>query len=185
MTQRIIIGCGKFPAGRQWVFSLAACLLAGCSTPSINLSTNEPIKVDITMRVDVHQYQETGSPQVANGSPTPQASATGATLEERRRNRQADIQVFKNSRLIGEAKDGQLKILTNTDGDYGDYVRRTVEQENSDRMEEMKQLAEKEKRPLADVQLQQAALWINRSFKGEWIENKKPDGTYGWIQKAG
>ncbi len=143
------------------------------------------------MRVDVHQYQETGSPKVATGgaaasaSPSPQAAANGTTREERRQNRQADIQVFKNSRLIGETKDGLLEVLTTTEGDYGDYVRRTVERENSDRMEEMKQLAEKEKRPLAEIQSQQAALWVNRSFKGEWIEERKPDGTYGWVQKAG
>lgn len=178
---------------RYWsipVCTLTSLILGGCSTPSINLATNEPIKVDITMRVDVHQFQETGSPTQVTGataqaSPTPQAVANGATREERRKNRQADIQVFKNSRLIGEGRNGLLVVLDEPEGDYGDYLRRTVERENSDRMEDMKQLSEKEKRPLSEIQIQQAALWINRSFKGEWIENQKTDRTYEWIQKAG
>lgn len=145
------------------------------------------------MRVDVHQFQETGSPAAAQGggstaapaTPAARADESGLTREERRKNRQADIQTFKNSRLVGEGKDGLLKILVEPEGDYGDYIRRSIERENADRMDEMKQLAEKEKRPLSDIQIDQAALWINRSFKGEWIQQKNPDGSYAWIQKAG
>jgi uncharacterized protein YdbL (DUF1318 family) len=169
---------------------LTAAWLGGCASPSINLATSEPIKVDITMRVDVHQFQETGSPAATNGSaaatmPSIQENDPALSREARRKNRQADIQIFKNSRLIGEGKDGLLKVLAEPEGDYGDYIRRSVERENADRMDEMKQLAEKAKRPLAEVQTEQAALWISRSFKGEWIEVKKPDATYSWIQKAG
>jgi len=164
--------------------------LAGCASPSINLATNEPIKVDITMRVDVHQFQETGSPSASSASTATPAgkapsSEAGIPVEERRKNRQADIQTFKNSRLIGEGKDGLLKILVEPEGDYGDYIRVAVDRENADRMDEMKKLAEKAKRPLSEVKAEQAALWINRSFKGEWIEEKRPDGTFSWVQKAG
>lgn len=167
--------------------------LCACTTPSINLGTNEPIKVDISMRVDVYQYEAdsaTAAPASATGSnsirpagATPQA-AEGATREERRKNRQADIQVFKNSRLIGESREGLLVVLDEPEGDYGDYIRETVERENYDRMEEMKQSSESLKRQLAEIQSEQAKLWINRSFKGEWIEKEKPDGKYQWIQKA-
>ena len=41
------------------LFSAAAlALLAGCSTPTVNLSTAEPIKVDIAMRLDVYDHNK-------------------------------------------------------------------------------------------------------------------------------
>ncbi len=164
----------------------AACaFLPGCKAPSINLATSEPIKVDIAMRLDVYQHAPEGSAAKPAASAPAIPSARGASAAERAKNRQADIQVFKNSRLVGEAHDGLLVIITETAGDYGDYVRRTVTSENSDRMAQMKSLADKQKRPLPAVQKEQAALWANRSFKGEWIEVARPDGTYQWTQKQG
>jgi hypothetical protein len=53
-------------------------------------------------------------------------------------------------------------------------------------MAQMKALAAKQKRPLPDIQKEQAALWANRSFKGEWIETSTPDASsYQWVQKQG
>ena len=173
----------KLPA-----LALAAAALAGCSAPSINLATNEPIKVDIAMRLDVYQHTAAGAGNgakpAASPSPPPRDDAAGAPAT-RAKDRQADIQVFKNSRLVGEGRDGLLVILTEPAGDYGDYVRRTVAAENRDRMDQMKAAAERQKRPLPEVQKEQAALWLNRSFKGEWVETPKPGGGYQWIQKQG
>ncbi len=156
-------------------------LAAGCKSPSINLATSQPIKVDIAMRLDVYQHNG-GEGLAAKASPTP---ARGGDPTERRKNRQADIQTFKNSRLIGEGHDGLLAVLEETAGSDGDYVRTTVAAENSDRMAQMKAQAQKEKRSLVDVQKEVAALWINRSFKGEWVETRGPDGSYKWVQKQG
>jgi hypothetical protein len=78
-----------------------------------------------------------------------------------------------------------LVIRTKPDGDYGDYLRITAEEENADRMELMKSLAESQKTSLPEIQAKQAELWRNRSFKGEWIETPGPDGTWKWIQKEG
>jgi uncharacterized protein YdbL (DUF1318 family) len=159
-------------------------LLTGCKVPSINLATNEPIKVDIAMRLDVYQHGGNGAspPTAAKPDPTP---TRGGDPEERRKDRQADIQTFKNSRLVGESHKGLLVVLVETAGEDGDYVRRTVAQENSDRMALMKAQAEKEKRSLPEIQKEKAALWVNRSFKGEWIEVGGADGKYKWAQKEG
>lgn len=165
--------------------ALALGLLAGCKSLSFNLATSEPIKVDIAMRLDVYQHAPDGGGAKPGASPTPAPGARSGNAAERAKDRQADIQVFKNSRLVGESRDGLLVIVTETAGDYGDYVRRMVASENSDRMAQMKALAEKQKRPLPEVQKEQGALWANRSFKGEWIETRKPDGTYQWSQKQG
>jgi hypothetical protein len=78
-----------------------------------------------------------------------------------------------------------LVVLKKSEGDYGDYVRVAVEEENADRMELMKSLAESQKTSLPEIQSKQAELWRNRSFKGEWIETQQPDGSWKWVQKEG
>src|SRR5690606_13300748 len=165
---------------------VATLTLAGCKLPSVNLATNEPIKVDIDMRLDVYQHGDGSSAP----SPTPQPSTNddnqqqrSTDPEERRRNRAADIQTFKNSRLVGERHDGLLEVLTEPSGEYGDYVRQTVARENSDRRAQMKIIAEEQKISLEEVQRAQGELWTNRSFSGEWIEVAQPDGSWKWEQK--
>lgn len=168
--------------------ALGLALLAACKGPTVNLSTNDPIKVDINMRLDVYQYGTSGAN--ATASPSPGASpgtATGSGAESRRRNRMADIQKFKNERLIGEGRSGLVVIMKDTlpEGEYGDYVRRAVERENQDRTELMKINADTQKTSLVEIQKQQAELWRNRSFKGEWIEVEVEPGNWQWKQKEG
>lgn len=157
----------------------ALVLVGGCSAPTVNLSTAEPIKVDISMRLDVYQHSKEAAARKSAG---PDASADP---EARRRNRMADIQNFKNSRLVGEGRDGLLSIRVDAAGDTGDYLRKTVAAENEDRMSLMKALSDKEKRNLSDIQAEQAALWQKRSFEGELIEVATPAGTFEWIAKSG
>jgi len=159
----------------------AAFILTGCSTPTVNLATSEPIKVDIEMRLDVYQHNPPGTDK----KPSQPQAPTAADPESRRRNRMADVQAFKNSRAVGEGRDGLLSIRVETPGDYGDYIRKTVSAENEDRMALMKAVSAKEKISLPDVQKKQAALWQKMSFRGEWIEVQTPDGNWRWIQKEG
>lgn len=162
------------------IFCTAAVIAmsAGCSAPTVNLATAEPIKVDISMRLDVYEHNKETAGKV-------KAADSNTDLDTRRRNRMADIQNFKNSRLVGEGHDGLLSIRVDTPGDQGDYIRKTVADENQDRMALMKALSEKEKKSLPDVQTAQAALWQKRSFEGELIEIQNPDGTFAWIAKSG
>ncbi len=160
------------------IMLLLSCLLAGCTTPTVNLSTSEPIKVNIEMRLDVYQHAQAGSKKPT----TP--SVVALDPESARRNRMADIQQFKNSLLVGEGRDGLLVLIEkNTPGEYGDYVRKTLSAENDDRMALMKSASERDKVSLPDVQRKQAELWQNRSFKNEWIEVAKPEGSWVWVQK--
>lgn len=159
-----------------------ACALASCKTPSINLTTSDPIKVDIAMRLDVYQHTPEGNGQA---SPLATPKSTGVAPVGRKKDREADIQVFKNSGAIGEGHDGLLVILTAPEGSDGDELRHTVAAENSARMSDMKAAATKQKIPLTEVQGTQAELWRNRAFKGEWIEEKQSDGSYRWVRKQG
>jgi uncharacterized protein YdbL (DUF1318 family) len=94
-----------------------------------------------------------------------------------------DIQTFKNSRLVGEGRDGLLSVLSRPEGSYGAYVVKTVAEENADRMVVMRQLAAERKMSMADVQAQQGDLWRNRSFSGEWVEALQDNNTWSWVQK--
>jgi uncharacterized protein YdbL (DUF1318 family) len=157
-------------------------MLSGCKAPSVRLATDEPLKVDINMRVDIYQHNREGNGTTAESRPPAEKS----TPESRRRNRMADIQEFKNSRIIGEGADGLLVVIEEPPGDFGRFVVRTVGEENVDRMEVMRSVAERTRRPLPDVQADQAAEWRRRSFSGEWIQVPAEDaGPAKWQQKSG
>lgn len=161
-------------------------ILGGCKAPTVNLATSEPIVVDINMRLDVYQYAPTNSQKPNNPAGTASPTTTAAAnTEAQRGNREADIQKFKNERLVGENRDGLVTIRTRPEGEYGNYIATAVQQENADRMTLMKSLAEQQKVSLADVQKRQGELWRNRSFKNEWIEVPQADGSWKWMQKEG
>ncbi|CAN5742463.1 hypothetical protein BH09VER1_BH09VER1_10830 [soil metagenome] len=188
---------------------LAAMVVAGCKTPTVNLATTEPIKVDIDMRLDVYQYSSTNAPKtgqvvVTKAPDSAQPPSTNATTstnllakselpnassgspETRRHNRQADIQKFKNDRMVGEGHDGLLFIVKENlpKDDSAHAIRTAVNAENQDRMDMMKKEADEQKVSLPTIQAQQGELWRNRSFKGEWIEVEK-DGTWVKVEKEG
>ena len=156
-----------------------ALVVTACAGPTVNLATPQPIKVDIAMRLDVYQHAKEASKKSTS------SVATSIDPAEARRNRMADIQTFKNSRLVGEGRDALLAIRVETPGDYGDFIRKTVDAENADRMALMKSDAEKQKTSLPQIQTKQASLAAKLAFKGEWIEVVKDDGSAEWIQKEG
>lgn len=154
--------------------------LSSCSLPPINLSTPEPIKVDVNMRLDVYQYK---------GDEPGQADAAQTSYEEaveRQRNRMAEIQKLKDNRLVGEDHRGMLHLREKPAGDWGEYVERTVNAENDDRTLLMRREAKDSNRALHEVQDEQWKLRTAKAYKGEWIEipGDKPN-TYTWIQSDG
>lgn len=157
---------------------LSAVLLVGCKGPTVNLSTSEPLVVDINMRVDVY---ERGGGNVTAKPPVP--SADMPSVEARRRARMGDVQGFKNSRLVGENHRGLLVVRDKPEGSYGRYVEKTVNEENADRVVVMRQLASERGVSFEDIQKQQGELWRNRSFSGEWIEVPQEADGWGWAQK--
>lgn len=165
MRQARLLVCGGF---------LMAC---GCKAPTVNLSTPEPIVVDINMRVDIYER--------GGGGAKPKAAETADTTsaEARRRARMGDIQSFKNSRLVGENRSGLLSVRDQPEGAYGKFVARTVAEENADRLVMMRQLAAERSTSLEDVQKQQGELWRNRSFSGEWVEAPQDNNAWRWVQK--
>jgi len=174
---------------RLWIALGTLLVLGGCSTPSVNLATTEPIKVDINMRLDVYQHSTVNTTPVAP-KPTPGASAATAsptpvsdapTLASQ--NRSALIQKFKMSGNLGEAVDGLLVVRVDPGGLDGSQLREAVREENAVRMNEMQRLSDEQKLPLPTIQKQQGTLNTDRAFKGEWIQTTRADGDLAWTQK--
>ncbi len=155
-------------------------LLTGCKLPPIMLSTPEPIEVNLNMRLDVYQYRGD------EPAKSKEEIKTIGEATERQRNRMAEIQTIKNSRYVGEDHRGLLALRSPPAGEYGDYVKKTVEAENEDRNLLMRNEAKESNRALNDVQTEQWKLRIEKSFKGEWIEapGDKP-GVFKWQQAEG
>jgi uncharacterized protein len=149
---------------------LGAGCLTGCS-PTINLATPEPVKVDVAVRLDV--YQKT--------APT-KAKAEQSNLEiaANRRLRSGEIQQLKNDRVIGEDRDGYLDMIKPpADPKYLAYAQDVVNKENADRSFLYLANAQTQSKPLELLERDYAQLWYDRAFPGEWVQ--KDDGT--WIQK--
>lgn len=153
---------------------------AGCSGPTVNLSTPDPIVVDINMRVDIYERSSgakvAGKEKVAGPADVPAADA-------RRRSRMGEIQSFKNSRIVGENREGLLVVIERPEGAYGRYVEKTVAEENADRLVMMGELAAERNLPIEEIQAQQGELWRNRSFNGEWVEVLQDNNSWRWVQK--
>jgi hypothetical protein len=152
----------------------------GCSSFKVDVNSPEPIKVDVSMRLDVYQYK---------GDEPDKKDAAQKSYEEaviRQRNRMAEIQKLKDNRLIAEDHRGLLHLREKPAGDWGDYTERTMNAENEDRMLLMRRAAKDGNRALHEVQAEQWKLRTDRAFRGEWIEvpGDKPN-TYKWVQSDG
>lgn len=154
--------------------------LVSCGRPfDVNVGTDEPIKVDVSM--DVHVYQ--------HGEDSPEDKVKRQDYKkvlEQRRGRMEEVQKLKNNRLVGEDHQGLLSIRNLPAGEYGLYVNKTVKEENSDRSFLMKAESEQKGTALGDVKKAQWSHWQRKSFPGEWIqvEGDEP-GDYRWEQKKG
>ena len=149
---------------------VAAFFLTGCS-PTINLATPDPVKVDVAVRLDV--YQKT--------APT-KAKEEQSSLEiaANRRVRSGEIQQLKNDRVVGEDRDGYLDLRkTPTDAKYLEYAKGIIASENADRAFLYLSNAQAQNKPLEMIESDYAQLWRDRAFPGEWIQ--KENGS--WIQK--
>ncbi|NNE90344.1 MAG: DUF1318 domain-containing protein [Verrucomicrobiales bacterium] len=158
-----------------------AFLAPGCTKPfDVNVSTAEPVKVEMSM--DVHVYQHGDKDEEARA-----AQKNYKDVMTRRRNRMGEIRELKDNRLVGESAEGLLSIRNLPAGEYGDYVKKTVAEENEDRNFLMQYEAEQKDKPVAEVRREQWRHAQRKSFPGEWIQVEDTDepGTFRWIQKTG
>jgi uncharacterized protein YdbL (DUF1318 family) len=137
----------------------------------VNISTPEPVKIDVTMRADIYTHDGTAQPPAINNDDE------NLTVAQRRFDRRAEIQDLKNNRMIGEGNDGLLSIReAPQDEKWAEHVKLTVAAENADRTEEFNANAEALKKPLDMYIKDFARKAFDSSFPGEWVQ--KEDGTW-------
>lgn len=154
--------------------------VSACKSFKVDLTSPEPIKVDLNMRLNVYQYK---------GDEPTQKDAAEVGFEnavERQRNRMAEVQKLKDNRFVGEDHRGLLHLREKPAGDWGDYVERTVNMENEDRTILMRHEAKESDRALHEVQDEQWRRKTSAAFAGEWIElpGDKPN-SFKWMQSTG
>lgn len=147
---------------------LLSIFLWGCA-PNVRLSTPEPVKIDVNMKVEVVQ-----KPSTATETNLPPVATT-------RRNRMAQIQTLKDNRIIGENQNGYLTALNipPTWQDQEDYIQSLVKAENTDRQFINTMESRRTGKSLAAIEKESAQRFQASSFPGEWVQNS--DGK--WVQK--
>lgn len=166
---------------RTGLGNLLAVTLTACQLPDVNLTTRDPLKVDVNVRLDVYQYSK--PPDAAAGQPPP-AALTVEEVRERQRNRSGEVQTLKNNRLVGENHRGLLTIRELPAGEHGEWVKKVVQGENDDRVFLLVEQARKENLQMHEVQTRAWQLNVERAFPGEWIEVPgEKEGLYKWVQK--
>ena len=166
--------------GTLAVFVTCGFIVTSCRLMTVNVATPEPIKLDVTMRLDVYQFRgdENAKPGEA------QMSYEEAVV--RQRNRMAEVQTLRNNRLVGEDHRGQLNLREKPAGDWGRHAEETAKKENEDRVIMMRHEAKELNKQVHEIEATHWKANIEKAFKGEWIEvpGDKP-GTYKWIQAEG
>jgi tRNA(Glu) U13 pseudouridine synthase TruD len=151
------------------------CGLTACKLPEVNLATSEPLKVDI--KVDLNVYQHSSPEEAAKADA---ADEEVEQIEKRKYNRTAEIQELKNQRYIAETHRGVLLLRQQPAGTYGEYVKKVVEDENTDRMKLMTAEAQKGRRELREIMQERYAATVQSAHAGEWIEVPDPVKPESW-----
>jgi uncharacterized protein YdbL (DUF1318 family) len=158
---------------RIFVVIFVAALSFGCARVRVE-APKEPIKVDISMRLDVYQHVAKDIDDIENivsGGSQPKPAAgpqsmlpsfvgiahaeegMGSTVESaalRRKNRRAQISALEANGVIGENKVGLISIQK--PGSANDATESLVIAENRDRMEIYRGIASKNGTMVQDVQ---------------------------------
>ena len=179
-------------------------VLFGVSCAQVQVKApKEPIKVDISMRVDVYQHIQKDINAIedivtGDGAPGAQTSfldilvpsayaAEGLSAEVenaalRRKARYADIVSLEKQGIVGDTRAGFLAVRKPDMADKA--VKSVVEEENKDRAKIYEALAEKNGVTIAEIEKVYAVRLQNDAPAGTPIEI--PDertGAYGWKQK--
>lgn len=177
----------------------------GCARVQV-AAPKEPIKVDITMRLDVYQHVQSdidsienlvsGSAPAKPANPglqsllsvfVTEAYAQDAVNAEtqaaalRRRDRLAEVKTLLESGVIGENKSGLLSVRD--DNSISASARGMVNDENSDRMVIYREIAAKNGIAVEEVQKMYARRLQNDAPAGAPIEAEDGTGAYSWKAK--
>lgn len=189
---------------RVAVFLVSLIIIFGCARVSVQ-APKEPIKVDISMRLDIYQHVQQDINAIENivsGSKSEAkepggqsmfftgislAYAQGTDLSPeveqaalRRRDRAGELSQWQQKGVIGENRLGLLELR---DKSASASLAQFIQAENADRMIIYRQLAQKNNASLESIQKVYAQRLQQDAPAGTPIEVLQGDGTYQWINK--
>lgn len=176
-------------------------VFTGCA--KVSLETAEPIKVDVTMRVDIYQHvmEEVESiEERIHGedkerllnflSAVPEVYAQEYSQEvmdaiERRRDRVLVIEDYFGREYVGETKDAYLENFpSNIPEEYKRAVEIIVEEENSDRETVYSAIAAKNKVDIKEIRKVFFKDHYDRAPGGYWFQiYSEGKGEFIWKRK--
>ncbi|MFH0790538.1 MAG: DUF1318 domain-containing protein [Candidatus Omnitrophota bacterium] len=193
---------------KDYFVTLAAVVFViGCARLSVQ-GAKEPIKVDISMRLDVYQHVEkdidaiegivSGEKNKNKGKPDGKQSLLGIFMNNayaqeglspeveqaalRRKDRIDALYALEKSGAAGENKLGMVEIRDSSG--VSDSVNQLINSENSDRLVIYKSVADKNNTSLEDVQKLYAKRLRNDAPAGTPIEVlNQSSGSYEWKVK--
>ncbi len=156
----------RSPRKGRWLLA-APILLFGCS-PTLRVTTPEPVRINVHMGVVVTEKQSA------------RAAPVSPEVAERRRLRSGEIQGLKNAGVIGEDRDGFLAVVNPpADAAYKQYAEHVVQDENHDRLKLYMAQTKLQGKTFEEIQDEYARRWARRAFPGEYVQ--QPDGA--WVRK--
>ncbi len=143
--------------------ALATTLLLAACAPNIRLSTPEPVKIDVAMKVEIVQK--------------PSAEPAGGAIATSRRSRMTEIQQLKNNSILGENARGYLTVHTISPDwlPHRAYIEKLVRDENVDRELLYAQSARESGKSMKQVEKEFAELFRQNAFLGELVEVSEGD----------
>ncbi|MCD4779469.1 MAG: YdbL family protein [Candidatus Omnitrophica bacterium] len=181
-------------------FIIATTIFLSLGCARVNLATKDPIKMDISLRVDVYQhvveevksieeqiYGEDSGAFLWNILEVKRAYAAD-TLQEaiQRRKSRADIFArYAAKGYIGENRKGYLELLAKqTPANLHSEIKVIVTSENLDREDVYKHVAQKDKIELPIAEEIFFKDHFKRAPKGYWFEvYNEQTGEYIWQKK--
>jgi len=181
-----------------------ACLIfmaLGCAR--VNLQTEKPLKVDISMRVDVYQHVAKDVASIEDqiyGAKKEQKLNALFTMEtayaqdysgevtaaiERRKERTSRIEEYVNQGYIGENRDSLLAVMEqNVPANLKEEVTVLVQEENKDRAIIYQATAQKNGADISSVRKAFFNDHYQRAGSGAWFEvYDEAKGAYNWVRK--
>lgn len=172
--------------------AFAVIFIFGCARLSVQ-GSKEPIKVDISMRLDIYQHVQKDIDSVENivsgakeekvsvdkqsflDKLIPSAFAQDAISPEveqaalSRKERLAQLRSFQGKGVLGEDNTGLVEVRDSSDP----AASRLAEQENSDRMVIYSSIASKNKTSVEDIQVIYAKRLQNDAPAGTPVQNQE------------
>ena len=185
---------------KKWLMVIIVLILFGCA--KVSLETKEPLKLDVSMRVDVYQHVVKEAESIEDqiygdnekqfnslfGFQEAYAADYSGDLNaaiERRKQRADKIEEYFRKGYIGEDKDAYLKIV-----DYDlpfkirTIVRDTIQDENADREIVYKSVAARNQTDISEVRKVFFQDHYKRAPARYWFEIYDEDeGAYIWKRK--